>query len=97
MAWFMDTISMHRGITVPGVVTGKPLSIGGTLGRVEATGRGVMIAAREAASQTGMALGGGSRVVVQGYGNVGYYAARLLAEQGCTGHCCLISNRKKYS
>lgn len=83
MAWFMDTISMHRGITVPGVVTGKPLSIGGTLGRVEATGRGVMIAAREAASQIGLALDG-ARVAVQGYGNVGYYAARLLAEQGCT-------------
>jgi len=83
MAWFMDTISMHRGITVPGVVTGKPLSIGGTLGRVEATGRGVMIAAKEGASQMGLALDG-ARVAVQGYGNVGYYAARLLAEQGCT-------------
>lgn len=83
MAWFMDTISMHRGITVPGVVTGKPLSIGGTLGRVEATGRGVMIAAREAASRMGLALEG-ARVAVQGYGNVGYYAARLLSEQGCT-------------
>ncbi len=83
MAWFMDTIGMHRGITVPGVVTGKPLSIGGTLGRVEATGRGVMIAAKEAASQRGMTLEG-ARVAVQGYGNVGYYAAKLLAEQGCT-------------
>jgi len=82
MAWIMDTIGMHRGITVPGVVTGKPLSIGGTLGRVEATGRGVMIAAKEAASQMGLALEG-ARVAVQGYGNVGYYAARLLAEQGC--------------
>jgi glutamate dehydrogenase (NAD(P)+) len=82
MAWFMDTISMNRGITMPGVVTGKPLSIGGTFGRVEATGRGVMIAAREAALQMDMALEG-ARVVVQGYGNVGYHAARLLAEQGC--------------
>ena len=83
MAWIMDTVSMHGGFTVPGVVTGKPLSIGGTLGRVDATGRGVMIAAREAASKVGLSLDG-ARVVVQGYGNVGYIAARLLAEQGCT-------------
>lgn len=83
MAWIMDTVSMHGGFTVPGVVTGKPLSIGGTLGRVDATGRGVMIAAREAASKAGLSLEG-ARLVVQGYGNVGYIAARLLVEQGCT-------------
>ena len=79
MAWIMDTISMHQGFTVPAIVTGKPLSIGGTLGRVEATGRGVMIAAREA---TAGSLEG-ARVAVQGYGNVGHVAARLLAQQGC--------------
>ena len=83
MAWIMDTVSMHGGFTVPGVVTGKPLSIGGTLGRVDATGRGVMIAAREAASKAGLSLEE-ARLVVQGYGNVGYIAARLLVEQGCT-------------
>ena len=82
MAWIMDTVSMHQGFTVPSIVTGKPLSVGGTLGRVEATGRGVMIAAREAAAQAGMPLEG-ARVVVQGYGNVGYYAAHLLVQRGC--------------
>ena len=82
MSWIMDTISMHSGFTVPGIVTGKPVSIGGTLGRVEATGRGVMIAAREAALQRGLSLDG-AKVVVHGYGNVGYAAAKLLAEQGC--------------
>ncbi|HLN11846.1 MAG TPA: Glu/Leu/Phe/Val dehydrogenase, partial [bacterium] len=82
MAWLMDTYSMHRGYSVPAVVTGKPLAIGGSAGRVEATGRGVMIAAREAARHLGMPLAG-ARVVVQGYGNVGSIAAQLLAEQGC--------------
>ena len=82
MAWIMDTISMHSGFTVPGVVTGKPLCIGGSLGRVDATGRGVMIATREAAAHLGIGLQG-ARMVVQGYGNVGFTAARLLAEQGC--------------
>ena len=82
MAWIMDTVSMHQGFSVPGVVTGKPLSIGGTLGRVDATGRGVMIAAREAASRIGLSLEG-ARLAVQGYGNAGYHAARLLIETGC--------------
>ena len=82
MAWIMDTVSMHRGFTVPAIVTGKPLSVGGTLGRVDATGRGVMIAAREAAARVGLGLEG-LRVAVQGYGNVGYIAAQLLAGQGC--------------
>ena len=82
MAWIMDTISMHRGFTVPSVVTGKPINVGGSLGRVDATGRGVMITAREAASRIGMSLDG-ARVVVQGYGNAGYTAARLLSELGC--------------
>ncbi len=82
MAWIMDTLSMHSGFTMPGVVTGKPLSVGGTLGRSEATGRGVMIAVRETAKRTGLAMSG-ARVVVQGFGNVGYHAARLLTQQGC--------------
>ncbi|MCE2405603.1 MAG: Glu/Leu/Phe/Val dehydrogenase [Dehalococcoidia bacterium] len=82
MAWIMDTISMHGGFTVPGIVTGKPVSIGGSLGRVDATGRGVMIAVREAAARLGMDLRG-ARMVVQGYGNVGSTAARLLAQEGC--------------
>jgi len=82
MAWIMDTYSMHRGYSVPAVVTGKPLSIGGSQGRVEATGRGVMISARETAKHIGMPLAG-ARVVVQGYGNVGSIAAMLLQEQGC--------------
>src|SRR5579884_896603 len=82
MAWFMDTCSMHRGYSVPAVVTGKPVSIGGSAGRAEATGRGVMIAAHEAARDCGMRLAG-SRVVVQGFGNVGSVAARLMHAEGC--------------
>ena len=82
MAWIMDTISMHQGFTVPSVVTGKPVSIGGSLGRIDATGRGVMITAREAASRIGMPLDG-ARMVVQGYGNAGYTAVRLLSQLGC--------------
>ena len=82
MAWIMDTISMHQGFTVHSVVTGKPVSIGGSLGRIDATGRGVMITVREAASRIGMSLEG-ARVVVQGYGNAGSTAARLLSELGC--------------
>lgn len=80
MAWFMDQYSKRHGYT-PAIVTGKPVGLGGSKGREEATGRGVMIAAREAVSQAGEALKG-KTVVVQGYGNVGSHAARLLAEQG---------------
>jgi len=84
MAWIMDTYSMHRGYSTPSVVTGKPLSIGGSYGRVEATGRGVTIVTREAARHLGMSLAG-AKVAVQGYGNVGSVAAYLLHEQqGCT-------------
>lgn len=83
MAWIMDTYSMHRGHSTPSVVTGKPLSIGGSQGRIEATGRGVSIAAREAGRSLGMSLAG-SKVAVQGYGNVGSVAAYLLADLGCT-------------
>src|SRR3989441_13347082 len=82
MAWIMDTYSMHRGHSVPAVVTGKPISIGGSAGRREATGRGVMIVAREAARIRGIPLAG-SRVVVQGFGNVGSVAAYLMHDQGC--------------
>jgi len=82
MAWFMDTYSMHEGYSVPSVVTGKPISIGGSAGRQDATGRGVMIAAREAARMRGLPFAG-ARVVVQGFGNVGGTAAWLMAAEGC--------------
>ncbi|MBI3997634.1 MAG: Glu/Leu/Phe/Val dehydrogenase [Armatimonadetes bacterium] len=82
MAWIMDTYSMHRGYSTPSVVTGKPVAIGGSLGRVEATGRGVAIVTREAARWLGMNLDG-ARVVIQGFGNVGSVAAVLLAKLGC--------------
>jgi len=82
MAWIMDTISMHRGYTVPAVVTGKPVNIGGSLGRVDATGRGVMLMVREIARRLGRDLDG-LRVVIQGFGNVGSTAALLLNQSGC--------------
>ena len=81
MAWMMDTYSMDHGYTVTGVVTGKPPSIGGTEGRVEATGRGVTLMAGMACNKMGMDLTG-SRVAVQGFGNVGSVAAKLLAREG---------------
>lgn len=81
MAWFMDTYSMHVGHTSTAVVTGKPVEMGGSLGRREATGRGVMIVAREAAKHLGFSLAG-ARVAVQGFGNVGSVAAELLVGQG---------------
>lgn len=81
MAWMMDTYSVNVGHAVPGVVTGKPLSIGGSRGREMATGRGVMIAVREALATQGRSLEG-ARVVIQGFGNVGRAAALLLHEAG---------------
>ncbi len=81
MAWMMDTYSMNVGATTRGVVTGKPVSLGGSLGRVEATGRGVFVVACEAARDAGISLEG-ARVVVQGFGNVGGTAARLLHQAG---------------
>ena len=81
MAWIMDTYSMHARHTVTSVVTGKPLTLGGSRGRVEATGRGLMLIAREAAPLRGFTLAG-SRVVVQGFGNVGSIAARMCHEAG---------------
>ncbi len=82
MAWLMDTYSMNKGYGVPGVVTGKPLAIGGSLGRFEATARGTMFTAMSALKHKGMSLVG-ARVAIQGAGNAGGGAARLLAEQGC--------------
>lgn len=81
MAWFMDTYSMHVGHTSTAVVTGKPVEMGGSLGRREATGRGVMITTREAARHLGFDLQGAT-VSVQGFGNVGSVAAALLAQLG---------------
>ena len=83
MAWFSDTYSMHVGHTSTAVVTGKPVEMGGSLGRREATGRGVMITARESAKHLGFSLKGAT-VAVQGFGNVGSIASELLAEQGAT-------------
>jgi glutamate dehydrogenase (NAD(P)+) len=81
MAWIMDTYSMHARHTVTSVVTGKPLSLGGSRGRVEATGRGLMLICREAAPLRGFTLAG-ARIVVQGFGNVGSIAARMCHEAG---------------
>jgi glutamate dehydrogenase (NAD(P)+) len=83
MAWFMDTYSMHVRQNVPGVVTGKPLEIGGSRGRVEATGRGVTICALDEMAQMGIKPEK-AKIVIQGFGNVGLYAAKLFAERGCT-------------
>ena len=82
MAWIMDTYSMHAGYTVPAVVTGKPIQVGGSLGRAEATGRGVMFTSREALKHKGMPIEGAT-VAVQGYGNVGSVSAYLLQDKGC--------------
>jgi len=81
MAWIMDTYSMHKRHTVTAVVTGKPVEMGGSLGRREATGRGCMIVTREALRKLGLPVQG-TRVVVQGFGNVGSIAAQLMEEQG---------------
>ncbi|WP_374496099.1 Glu/Leu/Phe/Val dehydrogenase [Zoogloea sp.] len=81
MAWIMDTYSMNEGRTTMGVVTGKPVSLGGSLGRKDATGRGVFVTAVEAARHLGIQIAD-ARVAVQGFGNVGEAAARLFAEAG---------------
>ena len=81
MAWMMDTYSMHAGATQPGIVTGKPIALGGSLGRVEATGRGVFIVGVAAAKDAGIDLTG-VRISIQGFGNVGGTAARLFNEVG---------------
>jgi len=81
MAWMMDTYSMNTGTTATGVVTGKPIHLGGSLGRVKATGRGVFVTGREAARRIGLPLDG-ARVAVQGMGNVGSAAAELFVQAG---------------
>jgi glutamate dehydrogenase (NAD(P)+) len=81
MAWMMDTYSMNEGRTATGVVTGKPISLGGSLGRREATGRGVFVVGCEAAAKKGVTIAG-AKIAVQGFGNVGGIAARLFAEAG---------------
>jgi glutamate dehydrogenase (NAD(P)+) len=83
MAWFMDTYSMHVRQHTPGVVTGKPLEVGGSRGRVEATGRGVSLVALAQMREMGIDPVG-ARIVVQGFGNVGSVAALMFAEHGCT-------------
>ncbi len=82
MGWIMDTYSMFKGYAVPGVVTGKPIEIGGSLGRREATGRGVMLITLEILKRLGMPVKG-TTIAIQGMGNVGGAAARLLYEKGC--------------
>jgi glutamate dehydrogenase (NAD(P)+) len=81
MAWMMDTYSMNVGVTSTGVVTGKPVLLGGSLGRVKATGRGVFVIGREASRRLGLPLAG-ARIAVQGFGNVGSAAAELFAAHG---------------
>jgi glutamate dehydrogenase (NAD(P)+) len=82
MAWMMDTYSMHSGYSIPAVVTGKPLSIGGSEGRNDATATGVLFVTRRAARHLGMSLKG-VRVSLQGFGNAGSVAARLFYNEGC--------------
>jgi glutamate dehydrogenase (NAD(P)+) len=82
MAWFMDTYSMHKRKHVPAVVTGKPLEIGGSAGRVPATAQGMVYCARRAFEHLNISLSGAT-VAVQGFGNVGSHAARLLSQDGC--------------
>ena len=81
MAWIMDTISMVRGHTELGVVTGKPISLGGSLGRSEATARGCLYALREACRVKGMSLDG-SRVAIHGFGNAGANISHMVAADG---------------
>ncbi|MBV8116988.1 MAG: Glu/Leu/Phe/Val dehydrogenase [Candidatus Eremiobacteraeota bacterium] len=83
MAWIMDTFSMQHGYSIPGVVTGKPLSIGGSLGRDKATARGCLYVVDEAMKELQMPIEG-ARVAIQGFGNAGMYAAELMAARGYT-------------
>ena len=100
MAWMMDTYSMNVGATATGVVTGKPIHLGGSLGRVKATGRGVFVTGREAARRLGMDLNG-ARVAVQGFGNVGASATELFFQAGAKivaiqDHSGTIANAKGF-
>src|SRR5947207_766956 len=83
MAWIMDTFSMHNGYTISGVVTGKPVAIGGSLGRNEATARGTVFTLLQASQVLGVPIEG-ARVAIQGFGNAGSIAATLLAQEGST-------------
>jgi glutamate dehydrogenase (NAD(P)+) len=83
MAWIMDTFSMHHGYTISGVVTGKPIAVGGSLGRNEATARGAVFTLQQASRSRDLPLHG-ARVAIQGYGNAGSIAADLLAAEGST-------------
>ena len=83
MAWIMDTISMHKGYSVPGVVTGKPLEIGGSRGRNVATSLGGQYVVREAVKRVNLQLPG-AKVVIQGFGNAGMYSAKFMVEDGAT-------------
>jgi glutamate dehydrogenase (NAD(P)+) len=83
MAWVMDTYSAQLGFPVPGVVTGKPIEIGGSLGRLDATGRGVVYTIIEAAKRLNIVLGENTTVAVQGFGNVGYHSAKIISNVGC--------------
>lgn len=83
MAWIMDTYSAQAGFAVPGVVTGKPIEIGGSLGRLDATGRGVVYTLIEAAKRLNIDLGPNTTVAVQGFGNVGFHAAKIISNIGC--------------
>jgi glutamate dehydrogenase (NAD(P)+) len=82
MAWFMDTISQYAGYTVPGVVTGKPIGIGGSLGRAESTGKGVAYCVNFAAQKLGMKIDKNTKVAIHGFGKVGVPAAEDLSAQG---------------
>ncbi|HEV7179360.1 MAG TPA: Glu/Leu/Phe/Val dehydrogenase, partial [Candidatus Baltobacteraceae bacterium] len=82
MAWIMDTFSMQHGYSIPGVVTGKPISIGGSLGRDKATARGCLYVVDEAMRELGLRIDDGGRVAIQGFGNAGLNGALLMAEQG---------------
>ena len=90
MAWVMDTYSVNRGFTIPGVATGKPLAVGGSLGRATATSRGVVHATRAALADAGATLAEVS-VAVQGFGKVGSHAARFFAEAGATVRAVLLN------
>jgi glutamate dehydrogenase/leucine dehydrogenase len=82
MAWIMDTYSQLKGYRIPESATGKPVEVGGSWGRTEATGRGVIHCVKQAAANNGLKLGGAT-VAIQGFGNVGYHAAVAAQELGC--------------
>ena len=96
MAWIMDTYSMHKRETTTGVVTGKPLNLGGSLGRPEATGRGCLFVSREALKRFEIPPTR-ARVVIQGFGNVGGMAARLMAREGIKVVCIIETDGAVYN